>query len=82
MLKTPVAERNDDIVEFEALTLVDREDADAVGGDALDSFATDGLLPFRNKGIDVCAVVEGKLVELVVEHADICTFCFKPFQLE
>ena len=49
------------------------QDAYAVVHIALDSFATDGLVPFVYKGVNIRRIVLRKLVQLVVEGADICT---------
>ena len=64
------------MVELQTLALVDGEDADAVGSCVLNGLATDGFIPFTDKGINVGAVVERELVQLVVEGTDVGTFIF------
>ncbi len=70
------------MIELQPLALVDREDADAVGGCILDGLAADGLVPFTDKGINVGAVVEREFVQLVVEGTDVGALLFQTVELE
>ena len=82
MFESPVAERNDDMVELKALALMNGEYADAVGDNTLNCLAANAFFPLTNKSIDIRAVVECKLIQLVVERADISALFFETFQLE
>ena len=82
MFKTPVTERNKDAVELQAFTLVDGENADAVSLAALDGLAADGFFPFVDESVNIRGIVLRKLVQLVVESADVGSLLVKPLQLE
>ena len=82
MLQPPVAVGNDDVLELQALALVDGEDADAVRLGALDGLGADGLLPFADEGGDVGRLVLREFVQLVVEGADVGTLLVEPLELE
>ena len=82
MFKTPVTERNKDVVELQAFALVDGENADAVSLAALDGLAADGFFPFVDESVNIRGIVLRKLVQLVEESADIGTLLVKPLQFE
>ena len=82
VLQLPVAIGDDDVVVFETLALVDRENADAVLFAVLDGLTAERLLPLGHKGVDVSAVFLRKLVQLVVEGTDIRTLFVEQVELE
>ena len=82
MLQPPVAEGDDDVVKLQPLALVDGQDAYAVALGTLDGLGTDGLLPFADKSVDVGGVVLCKLVQLVVEGADVGALLMETVEVE
>ena len=82
MVEFPVTEGDDDMGKLKALAFVNGENADAVGGNTLDSLATDGFFPLKYKSVNIRAVFKRKLVQLVVERTNIGTLFLETFQLE
>ena len=70
------------MLKLQSLTFVDRKNAYAVGGVALDGLAADGLFPLVDEGVDVRCVVLHKLVQLVIEGTQVGTLLIEAFQLE
>ena len=81
-LKAPVAEGNQHVAELQSLRLVYRQDAHAAGLVALDGLPADGRFPLADKGVDIGGIVLRKLVQLVVECAEIRTLVVQTLQIE
>ena len=61
------------MLEFQSFTFMNGQDAYSVAYIALDSLATDSFVPFAYEGVNIRRIVLRKLVQLVVEGADIRT---------
>ena len=70
------------MAELQSLTLVNGQDAHAMCTVALNGLAADGLVPLADKGVNVRRVVLCKLVQLVVEGAEIRALVVQKTQLE
>ena len=70
------------MAELQSLTLVDGQNAHAMRAVALNGLAADGLVPLADKGVNVRRVVLCKLIQLVVEGAEIRALVVQKTQLE
>ena len=61
------------MVELQSLTLVDGDETDTISGIAMDALFMDGIVPFRQEGLDVAAIICQIAIQLVIERADIGT---------
>ena len=72
-LQHPVAERNDNIIKLQTLTLVNRDEAYAIERIAMYAFLVQRIVPFLDKRVYIATVVLQVSSHLIVEGADIST---------
>ena len=82
LLQLPVAEGTDDVVELQALGLVDADEADAAELVALDGLGGDGGFPLLEEAFDIGGVVGGEVGQLVVERTDIGALAVEAIETE